>query len=173
MNYDRLLDGRSVRVTNQRSDAESNELAQAMRALFAAHGAMLRDDPADEVQILVCFADDSETGAARAFEAAQRSLDGMMKARDGAILYVQPTRSVYSMSRSIAMDVAKYNVRVNGLEADLTAEPRALKNAPTARNVAEAALYLVSEMGRLITGECLRVDAGASLLRPGGVERWG
>ncbi len=89
---------------------------------------------------------------------------------------------VVAMSKTLAVEWAKYNIRVNciapgpvpteGAASHLWAgmEELVVKDIPLRRfgkpdEIAQAAVYLVSEAGNYITGEVLVVDGGGTLNR--------
>ena len=90
--------------------------------------------------------------------------------------------SLESTMRYLANDLGPKNIRVNAISAGAvkTASARAIKDlssmlekaperAPLRRNtdpaeVADAAVFLASDMGRGVTGNCLFVDAGMQIM---------
>ncbi len=130
-----------------------------------------------------------------AFFFAKEAAPIMIKARRGAILNITsvsglaglPGQANYSaakaglvgLTKSLARELGKRNVRVNALalgyiETDMTQgladeyKQRILDTIALARfgkpeDVAEVALFLLSDAARYVTGEVIRVDGGLAL----------
>ena len=134
-----------------------------------------------------------------AFNVAKLCTDKMLKLRNrkevgGSIIHTSsmfglvagPNRSVYSMTKfgiegltkGMAVDLAKFNIRVNSVCPTFVASPRAkkyfankkfnkyvLSNIPLGRiatesDVATAITYLSSEASSMITGSSIIIDGG-------------
>jgi 3-oxoacyl-[acyl-carrier protein] reductase len=135
-----------------------------------------------------------DTNLGGLFRCCRAVLRGMMTRRRGAIVsvsslsalhgvagqaaYAASKAGILGLTRSLAREVGKRNVRVNAVvpgyvATDLTAGlPEAavaalragecLPGGATARMVAEAVVFLLSDRASGITGQTLVVDAGAS-----------
>jgi 3-oxoacyl-[acyl-carrier protein] reductase len=104
------------------------------------------------------------------------SIAGKMGDITAAPVYGASKGAVNSLTRSLARQLAEYGIRVNALaphaiETDMSAEwteekrrsvidAIPLRRMGTVREVAEAALFLVSEGAAFITGETLNVNGG-------------
>jgi NAD(P)-dependent dehydrogenase (short-subunit alcohol dehydrogenase family) len=108
----------------------------------------------------------------------------------GVLSYRASKSAVTHVSRSIALDLADRGVRVNCIAPGMVptsllekaggagaeesvhrirtamAAARPLPNEGTARDVAEAALYLASDRSRYVTGIVLPVDGGSGISAP-------
>lgn len=127
--------------------------------------------------------------------ATRAVLPGMVERRRGSIIHIStveglrgiPANAVYSalnaglinLTRSLAVEVGHYQVRVNGVAPDLTHTPqtpmydwhpereRVGSWVPLARfghpdEQADAALFLASDLSRFVTGQTLCVDGGTT-----------
>lgn len=104
------------------------------------------------------------------------SVAGKMGDITAAPVYGASKGALNAMTRSLARQLAEYGIRVNAvaphaIETDMSAEwseekrrsvveSIPLKRMGTAGDVAEAALFLVSERAAFITGETLNVNGG-------------
>ncbi len=104
------------------------------------------------------------------------SIAGKMGDITASPVYGSSKGAVTTLTKSLARQLAEYGIRVNAvaphaIETDMSAEwseekRRAvidaipLKRMGTAREVAEAALFLVSESAAFITGETLNINGG-------------
>lgn len=104
------------------------------------------------------------------------SVAGKMGDITAAPVYGASKGALNAMTRSLARQLAEYGIRVNAvaphaIETDMSAEwseekrrsvveSIPLKRMGTAGDVAEAALFLVSEGAAFITGETLNVNGG-------------
>jgi len=104
------------------------------------------------------------------------SIAGKMGDITASPVYGTSKGAVTTMTKSLARQLAPYGIRVNAvaphaIETDMSAEWSAekrravidsipLKRMGTAREAAEAALFLVSERAAFITGETLNVNGG-------------
>jgi NAD(P)-dependent dehydrogenase (short-subunit alcohol dehydrogenase family) len=90
---------------------------------------------------------------------------------DAGIPYVATKAGILGLTRQAARELAPDNVRVNAIcpgnisDDDLpTDAPSMLGGTGTPADVAHAALFLVSDAARFITGQALCVDGGMSAL---------
>jgi NAD(P)-dependent dehydrogenase (short-subunit alcohol dehydrogenase family) len=99
----------------------------------------------------------------------------------GADAYTASKGGINALSRSMAVDNARYNIRVNVVSPSATDTPMIqsayeqdgfyeywsqagpIKRMATAEDVAYAALFLVSDEASYITGQNLMVDGGLSI----------
>ena len=96
----------------------------------------------------------------------------------GQAAYSAAKAGLHGLTLSMAKELGKFGIRVNGLApavpTDMAAEMpeelkekarrrRALKIDGTIEDVAEGALFLVSERARFVTGQVLHVDGGLHL----------
>lgn len=104
------------------------------------------------------------------------SIAGKMGDITASPAYGTSKGAINTLTKSLARQLAEYGIRVNGvaphaIETDMSAEWSAekrravvdaipLKRMGTAEEVAEAALFLVSERAAFITGEILNVNGG-------------
>lgn len=104
------------------------------------------------------------------------SIAGKMGDITASPVYGTSKGAITTLTKSLARQLAPYGIRVNAvaphaIETDMSAEWSAekrrtvidsipLKRMGTAREVAEAALFLVSEGAAFITGETLNVNGG-------------
>jgi 3-oxoacyl-[acyl-carrier protein] reductase len=103
---------------------------------------------------------------------------GGLRAHRGLAGYDASKGAVDALTRSMAMDLAPYGIRVNAVapgfiphagrsEADPVAAKRAegipLGRAGTPRDVAAAVAFLASDAGSYITGQILYVDGGLTV----------
>jgi NAD(P)-dependent dehydrogenase (short-subunit alcohol dehydrogenase family) len=109
----------------------------------------------------------------------------------GRWVYPATKAAIEQVTRSQALDLAPYGIRVNAVMPGWTEKPWQ-KTAPdevreryatlsgrlhmiprqgTLEEVADAVLFLCSEHAGFITGSCLRVDGGHSALGPQGKEK--
>ncbi len=154
--------------------------------VFAAHHPALAAD-GDEA--------DAWNALARGPEAVLRTVQlaaaGMMERRHGAFVHVLPVYARYvvpgvsataagsgavaALSKAIAMDYCKFDVRSNCLLYSASflddehpdafwAETQVLPRRLGAEEVANAALYLASDMAKHVTGETLTADGGTTLI---------
>jgi 3-oxoacyl-[acyl-carrier protein] reductase len=95
--------------------------------------------------------------------------------------YAASKGAVVSLSKSLAIELAPYNIRVNSVapgwvDTDMCAEVFSdpdfrkrvqdsipLKRIPLPEDIAEAILFLASDLARHITGEVLNVNGGSVL----------
>jgi NAD(P)-dependent dehydrogenase (short-subunit alcohol dehydrogenase family) len=119
---------------------------------------------------------------------------GGIQAGGGVMTYRASKAAVIQFTKSVAIDLAHYDIRVNAIapgniptpfvassaahldperiqryEAKIRETMRAdrpLKREGTAEDVAEAALYFASDRSRYVTGTVLPVDGGASAGKP-------
>lgn len=90
------------------------------------------------------------------------------RAAPGYAVYAAMKAAVESLSRSLALELGERGIRVNCIAPDVIPTPgigRPPVRTPLAReghvdDVAGAALYLASELGRFVTGTTLHVDGG-------------
>lgn len=96
---------------------------------------------------------------------------------NASICYGASKAAVNSMTQKLALDMAPYNIRVNGIcpgpiltemSDQWTAEYRArvtgkipLGRLGTSEQVADTAVFLASEMSGFITGETINVNGGS------------
>jgi 3-oxoacyl-[acyl-carrier protein] reductase len=101
------------------------------------------------------------------------------KGEAGSSAYVASKSALIGFTRSIAMEVGKYNINVNCIapawvESDMTKEymykenraEEILKTIPLGRiaeprDVADVALFLASDLSNYITGETIFLSGGA------------
>ena len=99
----------------------------------------------------------------------------------GADAYTASKGGINALTRAMAVDNAKYNIRVNAVSPSATDTPMIqsayeidgfyeywsrvgpIKRMATAEDVAYAALFLVSDEASYITGQNLMVDGGLSI----------
>ncbi len=83
------------------------------------------------------------------------------------------------MTRSIATGYGQYGIRVNAIAPGMTRTPRVMSRPSTParkalearhllglvepQDIAEMAVYLGSDESRVVTGQVLRVDSGATI----------
>lgn len=97
----------------------------------------------------------------------------------GRDCYTAAKGGVVSMTRSIATEYARHGVRVNAIAPGMTRTPRVLSRPASSgrlaleakhllgpaepMDIAEMAVYLASDESRVVTGQVLRVDSGATI----------
>jgi len=97
----------------------------------------------------------------------------------GRDCYTAAKGGIVAMTRSVAVGYGQYCIRVNAIAPGMTRTPRVMSRPSTqARkaledrhllglvepgDVAEMAVYLASDESRVVTGQVLRVDSGASI----------
>jgi NAD(P)-dependent dehydrogenase (short-subunit alcohol dehydrogenase family) len=97
----------------------------------------------------------------------------------GRDCYTAAKGGVVAMTRSIATGYGQYGIRVNAIAPGMTRTPRVMarpstpaREALAARHllglvepndIAEMAVYLGSDESRVVTGQVLRVDSGATM----------
>ncbi|MEW6273454.1 MAG: SDR family oxidoreductase [Thermodesulfobacteriota bacterium] len=102
-----------------------------------------------------------------------------LRAGAGVMTYRAAKAAVVQLSRSLAIDLAEYGIRVNCIapghirtamtayDMDLVARAtQPLQRQGTPRDVAEAALYLAGERSAQVTGLVLPVDGGTTVGPP-------
>lgn len=101
------------------------------------------------------------------------SIAGLM-AKESRVGYASSKAAVINMTRALALDLGPFGVRVNAIapgviETPLQTSPSyqepvreraALKRVGTADEVANVALFLLSDMASYVTGETIVVDGG-------------
>jgi NAD(P)-dependent dehydrogenase (short-subunit alcohol dehydrogenase family) len=103
------------------------------------------------------------------------------RASPGLAAYVTAKAGMNGLTRAIAVDEAKHNIRCNTIspgyvlndrrDADITPERRArfegmhLTRLGVAADVAHAAVYLASAESGFVTGINLQLDGGSSIAR--------
>ncbi|MCL6593280.1 MAG: SDR family oxidoreductase [Alicyclobacillus sp.] len=97
------------------------------------------------------------------------------RGRPNAVAYCSSKGGILNMTRAMAMDLAKYGIRVNSVSPTRTGTPVGVTELKTERTAPEiplgrtgqprdqalAVLYLVSDEAAFVTGFDLRVDGGA------------
>jgi NAD(P)-dependent dehydrogenase (short-subunit alcohol dehydrogenase family) len=97
----------------------------------------------------------------------------------GRDCYTAAKGGIVAMTRSVAVGYGQYGIRVNAIAPGMTRTPRVMSRPSTpARkaledrhllglvepgDVAEMAVYLASDESRVVTGQVLRVDSGATI----------
>ncbi len=108
------------------------------------------------------------------------SVDGL-DARDGGVIYATAKAAVHHYTRCLALQLRPFNVRVNCVipggtltarfQATGQADPSvlekrdALEGYGRPEDIARAVEFFVTDAGRHVTGQLLRVDGGAGLRR--------
>jgi NAD(P)-dependent dehydrogenase (short-subunit alcohol dehydrogenase family) len=107
---------------------------------------------------------------------------GGINAGSGLTVYRAAKAAVIHFSKSIAVDLAEYGIRVNCIapahiptainasldQAQIVRVMQPLQRVGQPRDVANAVLYLASERAAQITGILLPVDGGTTAGRPAG-----
>ncbi len=99
-----------------------------------------------------------------------------LEGREGLSLYSGTKAALIGITKSLSKELAPFNIRVNAIapgfiDTDMTnslpdeqyqkyLDSIGLKRVGTPKNVADAALFLASELSEYITGEIIRVDGG-------------
>lgn len=92
---------------------------------------------------------------------------GSVGARAEGVSYVASKAGVVGLTQQLAYELAKYHIRCNALslgavgEEDMPASGSDVKGSLD--DAANAALFLLSDAARFITGQVLTIDGGASL----------
>lgn len=97
----------------------------------------------------------------------------------GRDCYTAAKGGVVAMTRSIATGYGQYGIRVNAIAPGMTRTPRVMSRPSTParkalearhllglvepQDIAEMAVYLGSDESRVVTGQVLRVDSGATI----------
>ena len=97
----------------------------------------------------------------------------------GRDCYTAAKGGIVAMTRSVAVGYAQHGIRVNAIAPGMTRTPRVMSRPSTpARkaledrhllglvepdDIAEMAVYLASDESRVVTGQVLRVDSGATI----------
>jgi NAD(P)-dependent dehydrogenase (short-subunit alcohol dehydrogenase family) len=97
----------------------------------------------------------------------------------GRDCYTAAKGGVVAMTRSIATGYGQYGIRVNAIAPGMTRTPRVMSRPSTParkalearhllglvepHDIAEMAVYLGSDESRVVTGQVLRVDSGATI----------
>jgi 7-alpha-hydroxysteroid dehydrogenase len=108
-----------------------------------------------------------------------------LRTRPGLMGYSISSAALDQMTRTMAVALAPYNIRVNAisfgsvmseslknsLKEDINLRDEIVKNTPLGRiapatEIAQAAQFLCSEASNFITGEIMTIDGGRSLLDP-------
>lgn len=179
--------------------AAPNRILQAIEEALGPVDGLVNNAGFQHSELLAMTADDDwgrvlDTNLGGAFRCCRAVLRGMVSRRRGAIVNVASLsalhgvagQSAYSaakagllgMTRSLAREVGRRNIRVNavvpgfvatGLTEVLTEETvrelrsgEVLPAGTTSRDVAAAVAFLLSDGARAITGQALVVDAGTS-----------
>lgn len=95
--------------------------------------------------------------------------------------YAMTKAAIEMLARNLVIEVSAYNINVNAIAPGATATERTLNDPDyervwseltpmgrpgTTTDVANAALFLVSDKAKQITGQCLVIDGGWSVISP-------
>ncbi len=95
--------------------------------------------------------------------------------------YAMTKAGIEMLAKNLVIELAQYNINVNAIAPGATLTERTLEDAEyektwsrlsptgrpsTARDIAEAALFLVSKKAKQITGQTLIIDGGWSAISP-------
>ena len=113
-----------------------------------------------------------ENGGAIVNVSSVAALDGV----EGQTIYGATKAALYSMTKSMAKELGKYNIRANCVAPGVTQTPLIadmkedvlereklmsyLKRLGQPQDIADAVVFLASDEARYITGQILRVDGG-------------
>ena len=183
LSYDALLNARHAVILHC-----SGEETHAVAELFRAQGAHVHTEPFPRADILVCGEPQTEDfpfDAMRQISAAAEHVLGHMQAQcSGSLVFLHSPYSDHSVPgqaargmlsgaicaymRALAMQYAKYNIRANSIAAPFPANADALMQllprSGCAQNLAQAALFLASDMSAFLTGQTLPVNGGGYLI---------
>lgn len=158
MNYHRLLEHKRFFLAGdidhdvagcindvflQQGGCASNAVSDCDIFVFIVNPA--NADQLDEVTKPCCFL-------------TQAALGRMQSRCHGSVIYVNPTEAMRAMGYAIAMDVCKFDIRVNYV-SHLQADPSDQTACETVERYADAALYLASDMSKNVTGQTLWTHA--------------
>lgn len=154
MKFDRLLEYKRYCLAGDNGSA----IAGSIDDLFQQHGACAAEADSD-CDIFVYIVNQPDAGALDEVTKpccfmTQKALRPMQRQRRGSVIYINPTEAMRAMGYAIAMDVCKFDIRVNFVSHLITDSSKETVGENVER-YANAALYLASDMSKNVTGQTL------------------